>query len=433
MLAFTRSPVVQFAASGLLAMAVICGIAFVLIRETGTDEAIRDAERTTTLVGQGVVRPALTPEVLASQGKEFEDFKALMRDRVLRDETLVRVKIWTADGRVVYSNADQQIGTRHPLGEDELEVFRTGDVVAELSDLDGEENVLERRLNRRLLEVYLPLRPDGTEPVLFEAYQDFDAISSSGREIWLAFAPALFGGLLLLQLVNLPLAHSLVARLRRAQKDRETLLRRALDASQTERRLIAADLHDGVVQDLVGVSYALAAHAETLNGHGDRAASAALTEGAAKTRDSVRALRSLLVNIYPPSLHRAGLAAAVGDLATTHSARGLRMRVAVADDLNLDERTEQLLFRVAQESLRNVQKHADADHAEVTVRCEGDHVVMEITDDGRGFEPAALEGAYEDGHLGLRALEDLVADADGRLEVRSTGGGGTTVRVEVPR
>jgi two-component system, NarL family, sensor kinase len=187
------------------------------------------------------------------------------------------------------------------------------------------------------------------------------------------------------------------------------------------------------VQDLVGVSFALAAQAETMNGHGDRAAGAALTEGAAKTRDSVRALRSLLVHIYPPSLHRAGLAAALGDLATTHSARGLRTRVTTTEDLHLDDRTEQLLFRCAQEALRNTQKHADARTASITLRTANDGVVLEIVDDGRGVDADVMAERHREGHIGLRALADLVRDAGGRFDVSSADGTGTTVRVELPR
>src|SRR5205814_387613 len=121
----------------------------------------------------------------------------------------------------------------------------------------------------QLLEVYVPVRATDGRPLLFEAYLRSSAVSASGRRLWLAFAPALLGGLLLLQLVNLPLARSLAGRLRRAQGERETLLHEALEASQNERRRIAADLHDGVVQDLVGTSYALSAHAARLAAGGE--------------------------------------------------------------------------------------------------------------------------------------------------------------------
>jgi signal transduction histidine kinase len=308
----------------------------------------------------------------------------------------------------------------------------------DLTDLSGRENQFDRashsldRYHGELLEVYAPLRTRGGRRLIFEAYQRFASVSASGRDVWLAFAPALLGGLLLLQLVNLPLARSLARRLRRGQHEREALLRRALDASETERRVIAADLHDGVVQDLVGVSYELSAEAQALEGRGDSRSAAALDRSAAKTRAGVRALRALLLDIYPPNLHRAGVAQALHDLAAAQTARGLPTRVELQDDLALGEPTERLLFRCAQEALRNSREHADADNARVRVERRGDHLVMEIRDDGRGFDPATLDERRRDGSFGLRALADLVRDAGGRLEVLSAGGEGTTVRVVLP-
>jgi signal transduction histidine kinase len=268
--------------------------------------------------------------------------------------------------------------------------------------------------------------------LLFEAYQRDSSIAASGRRLWLAFLPALLGGLLLLQLVNLPLARSMARRLRDGQAQREALLRRALDASQTERQRIAADLHDGVVQDLVGVSYTLAAGAQTLNGHGDGTATATLTDGARRTRDSIRSLRTLLVDIYPPSLRRAGLRAAMADLARTTSSRGVTTTLAMPDDLHLDERTEELLFRSAQEALRNAVKHADASTAAVNVRVDGDEVVLEVTDDGSGFDSATVLSRPSHGHFGLSLVDELVREAGGALFVGPGRRGGTTVRVAVP-
>jgi two-component system, NarL family, sensor kinase len=165
------------------------------------------------------------------------------------------------DGRIVYSDEPQLVGARYRVDAEERAALAAGKVEPEVSDLSRPENRFERG-QRTLLEVYLPIRgPDG-QRLRFEAYHRFSSISVSGRRLWLAFAPALLGGLLLLQLVNLPLARSMVRRLRDAQAQRELMLRRAIDASDLERRRIAADLHDGVVQDLVGVSYELAAQAE---------------------------------------------------------------------------------------------------------------------------------------------------------------------------
>jgi signal transduction histidine kinase len=148
----------------------------------------------------------------------------------------------------------------------------------------------------------------------------------------------------------------------------------------------------------------------------------------------VRALRTLLVDIYPPSLQRAGLAAALGDLATMATSRGIDTKVDVPnDDVHLGATVEQLLFRCAQEALRNAQKHAGAMHLTIRLREEAETAILEVIDDGKGFDLAVLERRREEGHFGLRALEDLVSDAGGQLQVHSEPGQGTTVRVEVPK
>ncbi|HEY3020487.1 MAG TPA: sensor histidine kinase [Solirubrobacteraceae bacterium] len=414
----------QFAAIGLAAMLVIGLIGVTVIRNIGTHEAIRNAEQLTQLAGNGIVAPNVTAGVLRGEPTALARLDAIVRRRVL-DDQIVRVKLWTADGRVVYSDEHRLIGSTYPRGADELAALKGDGAQAEVSDLSRPENRFERSYGK-LLEVYLPLPgPDG-RPLLFEAYQQFSSVSASGRRLWRAFAPALAGGLLLLWLVTLPLAWSMARRLREGQRQREALLQRALDASGNERRRIASDLHDGVVQDLVGVSYGLSLDAEQLDG--DEAARETLRRGAARTRDSIRALRTLLVDIYPPSLQQAGLAAALSDLARTTTARGTPTTLHLPDDLELSADREALLFRCAQEALRNVVTHSGAAHAEVTVAAVGGRVAIEIRDDGRGFDPASVDG----GHFGLRVLRDLVNDVDGSFELETAPGRGTRLRAEVP-
>lgn len=416
-----RSPVVQFALSGLLATLVIGLAAVAVLRRIGTAEAIRSAKQVTRLAGEGIVAPNLTPGVLAGDPAALRALDRVVRARVLRDG-VVRVKLWTPDGRIVYSDEPRLIGARYPVDTEDREALEQGRVEAEVSDLSRPENRYERN-QKKLLEVYLPIRGPGGRPLRFEAYQRYSSVAASGRRLWLAFAPALLGGLLLLQLANLPLARGMVRRLRSAQAQRETLLQRAIESSDLERRRIAADLHDGPVQDLVGVAYELSAQAGRVP---DADAAAALRSGAARARDSVRALRALLPEIYPPSLRQAGLASALDDLATSLSARGVPTQVSV--DAEFDEGTERLLFRAAQEALRNAVRHSGASAVRASVRRSGDVAVLEVADDGRGFDPAAVP----DGHYGLRLLGDLARDADGRLDVRSAPGAGTVVRLEVP-
>jgi signal transduction histidine kinase len=398
-------------------------------RQIGTDEAIRDAKQLSRLAGEGIVEPVLDRGVVDGDPASLKRLDRLVRTRVLRDG-IVRVKVWTADGRIVYSDEPRLIGNRYPLDPEERDALRApaAPVDAEVSDLSRPENRFERN-EKKLLEVYLPIHTADGEALMFEAYQRYSAVSASSRRMWLAFAPAILGALLVLQLVNFLLARGLARRLQQGQREREALLHRALDASNAERRLIAADLHDGVVQDLVGVSYALAAEADRVNGDSEQ--SAALRRGAATTRDSVPALRTLLVDIFPPSLHQTGLAAALGDLARTSTARGIETTLELPDEPVLSEGTEQLLYRCAQEALRNVHKHSGARTARITVAESGEQAVLTVHDDGSGFDPAVVDQRPAEGHFGLSLLRDLVRDAGGRLELDTSDG--TTVRVELPR
>ena len=142
----------------------------------------------------------------------------------------------------------------------------------------------------------------------------------------------MLGALILLALIQLPLAWWLARRVRRGQEERERLLNRALEASDLERRRIARDLHDGVVQDLAAVSYSLSAAAEGAPAPFD----SELRDAAAETRHGIGQLRTLLVEIYPPELHRAGLAAALADLLGASEARGVETSLEVEDELRLD-------------------------------------------------------------------------------------------------
>jgi two-component system NarL family sensor kinase len=430
-----RSPVAQFALSGLLAMLVVGAVAVAVSRQVGRDEAIRDAKQAARLAGTGIVEPYITRPLLAGDRAAQRRLDAVVRARVL-PAGIVRVKVWRGDGTVVYSDERRLIGRRYDLGDEERDALRTWAVRAEVSDLTRPENRFERRAGK-LLEVYLPVHAPSGKRVLFEVYTPYRAVSASGRHIWLSFLPAVIGGLLFLQLLNLPLARSLARRLRAHQREREALLVRSLDASEAERRRIAADLHDGVVQDLAGVSYALAADAQRLRNGGEpdaasADASTALSHAAAQTRDSIRALRTLLVDIYPPSLHRSGLVEALHDAARTQEARGLHTTLDAPPGFRAPEDVEQLLFRCAQEALRNVTRHAEATAATVTLRQEDGTARLVVRDDGRGFDPSTVAPPGDGRQVGLPVLADLVRAAGGRLDVRSAPGAGTTVEVRVP-
>jgi two-component system, NarL family, sensor kinase len=423
-----RSPVAQFTLAGIAAVAVVGAISAYLFDRALTDEAIRDAEQVTALAGEGIVEPAVTERLIAGDPRAVRRMDAIVEQRILDRDGIIRVKIWDPSARIVYSDEPRLIGDSYELGEDELAILSEDGTEAEKTDLSRPENRFERGAGE-LLEVYLPIDAAGGGVLLFETYIRSSFVTSSGRRVWSTLAPVLIGTLLVLGALQLPLAASLARRLRRGQEEREALLRRAIDASEMERQRIARDLHDGVVQDLAGVSYSVAAAA-------DRSPPVAgadrdlLRRVAASLRQSVRDLRGLLVEIYPPDLHRAGLGAALSDVVAGLDARGIEATLTVSDDGALPEHVETLFFRAAQEALRNVVAHADAGRADVRIQVEDALATLEVTDDGKGFSPD--RDAPESGHFGLRMLTDLVRDAGGTLEVESAPDRGTRVRVEVP-
>lgn len=432
----------QFILSGVAALVVVAVGGATVLDRIGRAEAIRSAREVTRLVGGGaeggLLSRYITRELMDPSSPRHElaltTLDKMIRDNVLQDP-VVRVKMWANEGndegRILYSDEPRLIGESYPLDEDKREAFASDKGYAEVSELKGEENRFEHGYGK-LLEVYLPIHSDnaGGHQLLIETYQRYSSVAASGRRTWTAFGPVLLAALVLLELIQVPLARSLTARLRDRQQEREGLLKRAIEASEIERRRIAGDLHDGVVQQLAGLSYKLAAASTRAAAGGNGELGTALSEAAADTRLSIRQLRSLLVEIHPPNIHSVGLQATLSGLLAPLASRG------VATDLEVDvgelkPELEVLLFRVAQEGLHNVAGHAGASSVTVTVTAD-EVVTLVVSDDGRGFSDADRARKSAEGHMGLRLLADLAADHGGGLEVDSKPGAGTRLRLWAP-
>ena len=138
------------------------------------------------------------------------------------------------------------------------------------------------------------------------------------------------------------------------------------------------------------------------------------------------------MGIYPPTLERAGLAAALSDLAAPLSQYGLEVELDVPPDLTLPPEVEALLFRASQEAIRNVVSHAKAHRVRMHVAADDDVATLQVVDDGRGFSAERRTEARADDHLGLRLLADLARDANGTFDVATAPGKGTRIRLRVP-
>jgi signal transduction histidine kinase len=413
------------AAAGLLIVALLGVVGVELLRHAGSTEAMRNAKTTTRLAATGVAQPNLTAGVMRGDTAALARFDRIMRASVVK-APIVRVKIWTPAGRIVYSDEPRLIGDRYRIDPGDLALLRRGGVDAEVSDLSKPENRFERGQGK-LIEVYLPITGPQGGKLMFEAYERQATVSASSRRLWLTFAPALIGGLLLLQLFQLPLARSLVKRVRRAGVEREALLRRAIDASDQERRRLAAVLHDGVVQDLAGVSYGLSA--ATARDQASVPASVA-REAAGDVRGSIQELRSLLVDLYPGALHGTDLASALADEAAQLERKGVSTTLEVDVREPLQPAVEELIFRAAREGMRNVVRHADARHATIRLVTGSERALLEVEDDGRGLPAGGVADGPREGHFGLALLRDLLVESGGSLELLPSPSGGALLRIE---
>jgi two-component system, NarL family, sensor kinase len=156
-----------------------------------------------------------------------------------------------------------------------------------------------------------------------------------------------------------------------------------------------------------------------------------MRRGASATRQSMRQLRSLLVELHPPNLHASGLEPALSDLCAPLRAHGVDCELDVETVPRLSPPGEELVFRAAQEALRNVLAHANATRTVIRLTQEQGRVILTVEDDGRGFTPDDVEQSRSDGHLGLSLLADRAMDLGGALDVDAEPGRGTRLRLEV--
>ena len=425
----------RFIAANLVGVVLLLAGSVWASRQAAQDEALSGARHTTDLIATLLIEPNIGDGLPAGDPKEIAWLDGILKDRLATAEVM-RVKIWAPDGRIVYSDEPRLIGAQYPLQADDKEALDDGVTRAELSDLSRPENRYERSAGP-VLEVYRVIHTPAGSPLLFETYSSYRDATSRETDIWSRFAPISAVALLSLLVLQIPLGRRLVSQLRATQREREMLQARALDTSTEERRRIAGSLHDGIVQDVSASALLVAGAADRLrggpNGRSSDEVADVLGQASTALRESVGSLRSLLVEIYPPNLERAGLAPALADLAARLRPRDIDVRISVPATLDLPPETATLFFRVAQEALLNVAKHAGASVVEVTVTETDNCHRMQISDDGNGFDLDAVRHRPREGHLGLSVLTDLAVTGGADLAVRTAPGHGTILRLEVAR
>jgi len=218
------------------------------------------------------------------------------------------------------------------------------------------------------------------------------------------------------------------------QHERKRVMQSVLRMTEAERTRLAADLHDGPVQQLTALLYGLELARHHVR-HGNPAdADVLLASLEDKAAGEVHGLRRLMTQLRPPVLDELGLVNALHNQGTSfESTSGVECAVHADLPSELAPELETVLYRVTQESLANVGKHARASRVDISLAASDGRVRLLVCDDGVGFDLARASALVSQGHFGLVNMRERVEMIGGRLRVSTSPGQGTTIAVEMDR
>ncbi len=219
----------------------------------------------------------------------------------------------------------------------------------------------------------------------------------------------------------------------RMQKKLQQLTHQILTAQEEERKRISRELHDDVIQTLVAINIDLSIVVKT-NFPDMKPLKAQIVRTQRLLMDSVDSLGRFAYELRPTVLDDLGLVPALRAFCNDLKTRvKLKIKLTAFDGVEaLDIDVRIMFFRVAQEALNNIVKHAGAEHAEISIRQLEDAIQMEIGDDGKSFQVAKVLHSKNNKRLGLLGMKERVGLLGGTLEIKSKRGEGTTVRAQIP-
>ena len=219
------------------------------------------------------------------------------------------------------------------------------------------------------------------------------------------------------------------ARLHRVLAQREAAMERFAErivlAQETERRRLAGEIHDGISQRVVSLSFHLSAAADALATNPGLAARE-IAEAQSLAEAALDETRFAIAGLHPPVLDDLGLAASLESLAASIPQLDVH---AEAQGCELPAHVATAVYRIAQEALQNVVKHAEATKARLRLHTHGGTITLEVEDDGKGFATGASNATTGYGLPGMRERAELLG---GTLEVKSYPGQGTLLRLRFP-
>jgi two-component system, NarL family, sensor kinase len=418
-----RSALIRFTLVGLVSLVLVAIPTVLLFQRIALYHGLQTASESGRLLAVRVLAPQTTTAAIAGDKAALARIDAIARAR-MRDGSVVHMKIWDLTGRIIYSDAPTLIGRSYRLPEESAALSPGNPTFAEVTTLNDPENAFNKGPDNQLVEVYTLSKAITGEQLIFEAYFPISLVTRAQHDLLVQVAPVGLAALVILSLAQLPSALQLARQVRSNRQSRRRLLVQAVGAADHERRALAQELHDDVIQDLAGVGYALS----SLSGHLDEEHGPDVERIALIVRRDVDRLRAMVTELYP-QLNPQSLRSSLTELGSALREAGVQVDVDVNEHLALDETTATLVFRVARETLHNARKHAQPRNVEVRLASLNRRTVLTVVDDGQGFDPTAEPPA---GHFGLRLIRDLVAEAGGTLLVDSGIGRGTRVELNLP-
>lgn len=276
-------------------------------------------------------------------------------------------------------------------------------------------------------------------PLLARTREDFRAVGAAvfSAEAGVTFSPEdlLVGALLVSQVAEAIHHRHLDQELERHQEVQRRLLAEVISAQENERKRIAADIHNDILQILgynllkveIGQRYLELGDVERLRGEFD----------AMRTtlEESVQLLREIIFQLRPSTLDQRGLLATIdAHLARFEAETGVTVRFSSRLGRRLDPHLETLVYRLVQEALANVRKHSGATRASIALRGKDNQVQVVIEDNGKGFKVGeALDRSLGQGHIGLHSMRERAELVGGALVIESREGHGTRLTFTLPR
>ena len=384
-------------------------------------------------------------------------------DKLLNETPLgqhiVTFRVWDTQGRVLYSTNPALIGQVFPV-KDELARSLRGEVVANVSDLGDEENLLERDRYHQLLEIYSPVTQNGTNQVIaaVEFYQTVDTLVAATQRAqlssWLLFGTATLVVYLMLSIIVRRGSKTIeqqraelsqqVEQLTEVLAQNEELHQRvsratahATELNERFLRRISAELHDGPAQDLglallrLDQVVAQSDNCRIVLASGANCR-ADLVEIETSVRTALEEVRAISGGLGLPDLDNLTLAETLARVIKVHQRRN---NTTVAT--SFEQLPEQAplpvkitLYRIIQEALNNTCRHAGGQGVQVLVTASHDRILAEIVDQGPGFDSEAP--VDDTAQLGVVGMRERVESLGGRFKITSAPGAGTKVVAWLP-